>query len=351
MDKNTPIFSLRETVEQFCIRRGNTILKHFPRYFSIAGDIYREIYTKILPSVINKYVEVQPKDAVNPYPYIYTPQGVTRFFGVWITNQYGRLVQVFYNDKLNVITKPSKKKVCGCQQTDLCDCVSNLQVVITPKIIDGVTYYIKAWVECCGNGDVLQYTETPVKKYGTEGGSYSFEDYGDDYDIINDGGNIVYIKQTKNLGRLATKDCGCPVESVENTTLIFDTCSCYLPQLTSCCKRYNENNFECVGSIKFSECGDKIYLENVKSDDGFVIASYQTDGVTCGEEIFVPEYARRTIWAGIEQDTTIFFPRSTPTDKREAERRYLRAKTDLFEFINPLHGEFLFNSITAEIKF
>jgi hypothetical protein len=349
MDNSTPIYSLREVTEQFCIRRGNDRLKNFSRFFSIAGDVYSDIYKKILPSVVNKYLEVQT-NSTDPYPFVYTPQNISRFFGIWITNHYGNLIQVFYNDKLNVLPKPKKVLPCGCLQTDLCECVNNLQVIITPKIIDGVTYYIKEWLECCGNGDVLKYSETPVIKYGNEGGSYS-NDYSDDYDIINAGNNIVYIKQTKNLGKLETKNCGCPVESEANTDLIFNTCGCFLPQRRACCKRYYQNKLDCIGQINFSDCGDKIYLKDVKTDNGYVVACYQTNGIACGEEIFVPEYARKAIWAGIEYESTIYFPKSSATDKLLSKNNYRAEKAELFEYLNPLHEEYLFDSITAEIKF
>ena len=149
MDNECPSYTLKDVVEQYLIRKYNSRLKHFAAFFSIAGDVYKDLFRNILPSVISKYVEViQPEDLnVDPYPYILKPKGMDRFISVSVTNCYGKLVQLIYNANLNVFTKPVKKKTCGCVTTDLCDCIDNLTVVITPKEIDGTTYYVKVWVQ------------------------------------------------------------------------------------------------------------------------------------------------------------------------------------------------------------
>lgn len=350
MDNETPIYSLTEVVEQLCIRKFNQRRKYFGSYFSIAGDVYQDIFRTILPSALSKYVEVQSAGVNDPFPFIWKPQGMLRFLGVWVTNHCGNLIQVYYNDKLNVFTKPVKKKTCGCQTNDLCDCIDNLQVILTDKVIDGVTYQEKTWLKCCGNGDVLQYKEVPVQTYGTIGGSYS-NDFSDDYDIINEGDNVTILRFTTNLGKLTTKDCGCVEDTPENQSLIFDRCACFLPIKPYCCKKYYEQKINCFGEIKFSECGEKIYLKNVKADTGnLVVLSYQPSGVYCGEEIFVPSYMRKAIWAGIEEETTIYYPRATDQSKQTAKNNRRSANIELFEFLNPLHADRAFE-VHSEIKF
>lgn len=349
MKSDCPLYSLTETTEGYCLRTFNDRKKYFANYFAIAGDIYREIYRTILPTIISKYVEVIYDDA-EPHPFIWKPDNLVKFFGVSVTNKHHELIQVFYNQNINVFTKPAKIKDCGCSTNSLCDCMDNLQVVITPKIINGTTYYIKQWLKCCPNGDVLQYSEVPVQDYDSTNGSYS-DDYGDDYDILNEGENIVILKFTKNLGRLETKDCGCPLVTEHNKKLIYNVCGCFLPVRDDCCKRYHEKTIHCNGEMKFSECGTKIYLINVKADKGgYVVASYQTKAVQCGEEVFVDEYARPAIWAGIDRDSTVFNPRSGEGAKESSNRRYNVAKRELFEYINPLNRSRLFDSVTAELK-
>lgn len=350
MMEKCPIFSLVSTVEGYCLRTGNQNLKYFDSYFAIAGDIYRDIYRNVLPTITSKYVEVI-YDKSEPYPFIWKPQNLVKFFGVSITNRHRELIQVFYNEKINVFTKPPKKKECGCFTNNLCDCMSNLQVIITPKVIDGVTYYIKQWLKCCSNGDVLQYSEVPVKDYNSDNGSYS-NDYGDDYDIINNGTNIVVLQFTKNLGHLETKPCGCPIESEHNKHILYNVCGCFIPVKDDCCKRYHEKTIHCNGEMKFSECGEKIYLKNVKVDKGgFVVISYQTNAVSCDEEIFVDEYARPAIWAGLDRESIVFNPRMGESAKKMADNRYRAAKGELFEYMNPLNADRLFNStVTSELK-
>ena len=344
----SPKYTLGETVDDFLIRKFNQRRKYYSNYFKIAQDIFKDVYRTMMPTVTSKYVQVFDDDP--KYPYVLVPEHMERFFSISITNKNNELLEVFYNNDLNVFSKPPIVKQCGCTSTDLCDCIDNLQVVITPKDIDGTTYYQKVWVVCCDNGDVLQYSEIPVKKYGETGGSYN-DDFNDDYDIINDGDNVVVLQFTKNLGRLDTKPCGCPKDTEENKNLIFNKCGCFLGAKPKCCKVwYEKTRIRCTGEMKFSECGTRIYLKDVKTDDGFVVISYQIDPVRCGEEILVDDFARKAIWFGMEYESIVFYPRATATERKEAERRYLKSKTEFFEYMNPVNDRRFFNIPTAELR-
>jgi hypothetical protein len=350
MAAQTPKYTLGETVEDYLIRKFNQRRKYFGNYFRIAQDVYKDIYRTIMPTVLSKYVEVFPADATNKYPYVLYPDWAVKFYGISVTNSYNELLEVFYNDELNVFTKPATIKKCGCTTTDLCDCMDNLEVVITEKIIDDTTYYQKDWVVCCANGDVKQYSEIPVKKYGDVGGSYG-NDYGDDYDIISEGANVVVLQIYKNLGRLDTKDCGCPLDTENNQTIIYNKCGCFLGLKPNCCKVFYEKGpIRCTGDMKVSECGTKIYLRDVKTDDGFVIVHGQPDPVKCGEEILVDDFARKAIWFGIEEESILFHPKSNENEKRGATQRKKRAFTELFEYLNPINSKRFFSIPTSELK-
>jgi len=390
----SPKYTLAETVNGYLIRSGNIPRKYFRKYEAIAQDIFEKLYANTMPTTISKYVEVFPADANNKYPYVKRPYGMTRFFGVSVTNKHNELIQVFQNDKLNVFTKPPVTKQCGCASTELCDCIDNLQVVITAKfVLDGVTYYEKTWVKCCENGDVLQYSETPVlngtcslwgltSESGTSTFSYTRCDgelirsqtvsdasipvcISDNAPIIVTSGNgtteriescdspgqVVVLKTYKNLGRLETKDCGCPVESPANEELIFTKCGCFLHAKPRCCKVwYEKSRIDCTGEYKWSECETKCYLKNVKDDAGFVVIHFQVDPINCGSEIMIDSFARWPIWYGMDYESAVFNPRSNAKLLREQERRYQKAINEYFEYLNPMDPDRLFNIPTAEIK-
>lgn len=276
----SPKYTLSETVNGYLIRAGNLNRKYYRKYEVIAQDIFAKLYATIMPTTISKYVEVFPVGPGDKYPYVKKPLGMTRFFGLSVTNKNNELLQVFQNDKLNVFTKPPIQKTgCGCTSTDLCDCIDNLQVVITEKFeLDGVKYYEKTWVKCCDNGDVLQYSETPVlngctlwQLFGSIIGPATFSYTKCDGEVvkseivpdtgltvcISDNAPIVItsgegtknrlgtcespnqvtvITSYKNLGRLETKDCGCPIESEANQDLIFNKCGCFLHAKPKCSK-------------------------------------------------------------------------------------------------------------------
>lgn len=323
--------TLGETVNDYLLRAGNINRKYYAKYFKIAQDVFKKLYAVTMPTTISKYVQVFPKGASDPYPYIKRPAGMTRFFGVDVTNRHHELISVVQNEKLNVFTKPTVQKECGCTSTDLCDCIDNLQVVLTEKFtFEGTVYYEKTWVKCCDNGDVLQYSENPV--------------------LNPDGDAVVILKEYKNLGRLATKDCGCPLETDENRDLIFNKCGCFLSLKPRCCKLwYDRNNrMDCTGEYKWSECGTKLYLKHVKDDDGFAVIHYQVDPVKCDAELLVDDFARWPIWYGIDYESAVFNPRSNPKMLREQERRYTKSVNEYFEYLNPM-SERIFE-VTAEIR-
>lgn len=348
MAENAVIFSLTDVVQRFCIRKWNDRLKYFDRFYSIAGDVYRDLYRNILPTIISKYVEVID-DPNEPYPYVEKPSDMQRFFGIWVSDKHNNLVQTFYNNDINIYPKPPVKKVCGCITTGLCDCIDNFQTIVTPIDIDGTTYYKRQWLKCCPNGDVLEYTEIPVKEFNGDGGDYN-DDYGNDYDIINDGTNVTILKFTKNLGRLEVMPCGCPKESPYNKEIVYGRCGCYLPLKPNCCRVWYRDWLHCDGEIKFSDCGNKIYLRNVKTDKGFVIISYQQNPFDCGEEIFVYDYVQDAIFAGIEEESMIYFPKATLGEKQFAINNRRKQKARLFEYLNPLNLTRTFNQVTSEIR-
>lgn len=391
----SPKYTLGETVNGYLMRQGNMNRKYFSKYFQIAQDIYERLYANLMPTTISKYVQVFPAVDGDLYPYIEKPYGMSRFFGVSVTNKNNELLAVYQNDKLNVFTKPPvQKSGCGCVSTDLCDCIDNLQVVITEKfVLDGIAYYEKTWVKCCDNGDVLQYSETPVlngtcsiwlltgsilgpatfsytKCDGEVVRSEPIDDTGiqvcisDNAPIIitsgtgtkgrisscDSPGQVTVLTSYKNLGRLATKDCGCPIESDENKDIIFNKCGCFLSAKPKCCKVwYDKSRVECTGEMKWSECGTKLYLKDVKDDGGFAIIHYQLDPVNCSSEILIDSFARWPIWYGMDFESNVFNPRSNPKGLREMERRYTKAINEYFEYLNPI-GERIFDIPTAEIK-
>lgn len=392
----SPKYTLVETVNGYLLRQGNLNRKYFRKYEAIAEDIFAKLYATIMPTLISKYVEVFQPGPGEKYPYIKKPMGMTRFFGVDVTNKHNELLQVYYNDRLNVFTKPPvQKSGCGCASTDLCDCIDNLQVVITEKFeLDGVKYYEKTWVKCCDNGDVLQYSENPVingtcsewelagsisgpayfsytKCDGTLVRSEAIDDTGktvcvsDNAPILVTSGNytktrigscasagqVVVLTTYTNLGRLETKDCGCPIDTEENRDLIFNKCGCFLTAKPRCCKVwYDKSRIDCTGEMKWSECGNKLYLKDVKDDNGFVVAHFQVDPLCCGGEIMIDTFARWPIWYGIDYESNVFNPRSNPNVLREAERRYKKAVTEYFEYLNPIGFDRFFDIPTAEIK-
>lgn len=333
MSDNSPKYTLGETVDGYLLRTGNYRRKHFAQYFQMAQDVYKDLYRTIMPSTISKYVQVFPAGVGDKYPFVLKPENMDRFIGASITNNNNELIDIVYNEDLNVFTKPQVEKSCGCVTTELCDCIDNLEVVITEKMVVGnIPRYEKVWIKCCSNGDVLQYSETPVVD-----------------DPINFPDRVEVIKSYKNLGRLETKDCGCPLETEANTNLIYNKCGCHLGLKPKCCKIwYNKSGIDCTGEMKFSECGNKLYFKNVRDDAGFAVIHFQPT-IGC-EEIMIDDAAREPIRFGMDYESSVFNPKVNAREKREKERLYQKSKTKFWEWLHPLNEKRFFTIPTSWIS-
>ena len=353
---NSPSYTLSQVTDQFLIRKGNLKRKHYAETLIIAQDVWKFLFWNTLWAVKNTWIPLQNDGG--PYNYIEVPEGTVKVLSVNIEDECGKLHPLYYNAALNVIPKPTQTTSCGCKNCDcnsaLCGTVYTTSLVTKPIVISGQTYYEKTWMKYCPNGDVIEYQEIPTKKYTTiqQAGDYNL-DYNNDYDIIAafEDFTIVTVKKQKLICKLELKECGCPKDTEENEQLFLDNCGCGLSafNIKRVCnyraKRAAHNSF---GEIKFSECGTKIYVVPFEKCDGrpafkmdFCQLSLLTDGVTPDEEIQVPDYSRKCLWACLDSDIKEFNDRYSYNEKESARINKEREINNLIKFLNPLSEEFL----------
>jgi hypothetical protein len=349
----SPVNTLSEVTERYLAIKGISNKKHFPKYLIVAGQIWKDVFRKTL--WVTKSVWKQLK-AGDPYPYIDKPKDCNRLFSVGITDKCGNIQPLFYNSQLNIIPKPTIKNCnCGECECDLCGEINSMTVTTKELFtISGITYYQKCWLKYCKNGDILEYCETPTKKYNTfagDGGDFN-DDFNNDYDI---GSNpladftIETVISQRKICTLATKPCGCPQQTESNECIIQEHCSCLLSlfsrRLKKCCEQFVQNvNDNFRGEIKISECGTKIYYKpsrhwrevNKSQFPDFLLVNYQTTGLEPDQETQVPDYAELVMFAGIDWLSKQYNGVYSLSEKKEARYNYVQELNDIILFLNPL---------------
>jgi hypothetical protein len=349
----SPVTLLSEVVDKYLAIRSIAKKKYYSKYLIVAGEIWKDLFQKTLWATKSVWKELKAGD---PYAYIDVPKDSVRLFSIGTTDKCGNIQPLFYNTQLNVIPKPTKRN-CSCAECecDLCGDINAMSVTTKSLFtISGITYYQKTWLKYCKNGDILEYSEIPTKKYNTfagDGGDFN-DDFNNDYDI---GSNpladftIETVIQQRKICSLATKTCGCPQATEENECLIRENCSCLLSifsrQRKKCCNQFVENvNDNHYGSIKFSECGTKIYYvpskhwrEAAKSQfPDYLLVNYQTTGLSPDQETQVPEYAEMCLYAGIDWLSKQFNGAYSLAEKQAAKYNYVEEQNGVIIFLNPV---------------
>lgn len=363
-------YTVSEIVDRYLMRSQIDKRKYYVRYLTLAQEVWEDIFQNTLWVV--KFVWM-PTKAGAPHNYIDLPADCLRLLSVGVDDKCGLIQPLFYNDQVNVVPKPTTKD-CGCGQDCGCAglCESANSTVVTTKLmftINGVGYYQKNWLQYCPNGDVLEWSETPVKKYNnTVGDAGDFNaDYNNDYDIAAtpfSDFTVEVLKTQKKVCKLEVKPCGCPVETEANNQLFLDCCGFYV-NWNCCnkkkhCKQYSPNiNNNHFGEVKLSSCSTKVnYIPSVnwrsvshKEIPDYLLVNYQTTGGLVGEETLIPKYARNLMYSGLDNGRKEYNNSFSQYEKDSARYKYIDEKNKLVSYLNPLDLIFLGGVQDAMVRY
>lgn len=323
--------------------------KYAVSYIATAKLVWRNIFRNTLYVVSSKWQTIQ---AGEPYNYIDVPSDCERLFSVSTTDECGNIVPLWYNNKLNIVSKPVTK-TCGCAAAN-CDCGDTCSDVssftYTTKLlftINGVDYYEKTWLEYCKNGDIIEWREVPTKKYNDfagDGGDYN-ADYNNDYDIADPPfANFSIVTETfqRKLCHLDVKPCGCPEQTEANAERIRETCCGFISigsrtRRLHCERFLSQPNPNCYGECKLSECGTRVYVRNTKRDTDFLLINYQTNGELVDAVVQVPEFAIECMFTGIDWYSKRFNNAYGISEKQLAKYEFNDEVNKLIMYLNPLN--------------
>lgn len=348
--------TISEITDRYLIRVGIDKRKYFSRYLVIAGEVWEDIFQNTLWCIKSVWM---PTKAGDPFNYVDMPKDCLRLLSVGVDDKCDLIQPLFYNNQINVVAKPVTKKCgCTCDCGGLCNDANSLTT--TTKLIftiNGIPYYQKTWQELCPNGDIIEWSETPTKKYNNlvgDAGDFN-DDYNIDYDIASapfSDYEIVTVKTQKKICKLDVKECGCPKETEENACLLSEHCGCCVDW--SCetrrrhMKQFSENiNNNLLGEVKISECNTKIYYRKSrrwkevakKETPDYLLVNYQSTGVTPGTETLVPIYARKVMYAALDNARKEYNSSFGIGEKIAASEKLQKERNDLIGFLSPINLE------------
>lgn len=366
MVEEQDIYTLSECVDEYLAQRQIDRKKYYSSYLISSKFVWKELFKNTICAVSSEWKTLKKGE---PYNYIDAPSGMKLLFSVCTVDKHcNKLIPLFYNNTINIIKKPlESQKQCGCGASCDCGglCETSNSLTFTTKVlftINGVDYIEKKWVKVCPNGDILEYTTVPIKKYNNflgDPGDYN-TDYMNDFDIGHppfSDYSIVYENFQKILCKLDVAPCGCPVESDENEQKLNEFCGCFMP-FNSCCKKRHCNSFlgeinnNCKGEVKLSECGTKIYFiphPHQKGLPDFLLVNYQTSGENCSDFVQVPDYAIETMFFGIDYYSIRFNHSYSRNDVNGAKLAFRDSQNQLILDLNKISLEWLSTIQDAKI--
>lgn len=335
---NCPTQTLSEVTDQFCIMSGIDKRKYFKQYLYLISEVWKDIFQNTLFSTKSVYVELKKG---LPYNYVDIPIDSVRVFGLSVEDKCNNLKPLYYNDKINVLIKPSAtSKTCGCEKCTcdgLCESIGSLVPTTEVVNINGTDYTNTTWIKNC-NGDIMEYRTIWTTKYSFNRGSYDVS-YDFSYEIGTSNSEVIQINLSRKLCNLTTKECGCPEQTKENETKFFDCCGCFLnpliPLKRKCEKHWGDRNYysgECV----ISDCGTRIYVKHVDhfEDNHWLVMQYQTNGITPDAQTQVPDYSKMALFSGVYYYKNLFNDRLNPKIKEAQYYKYVDEQNKIILYNN-----------------
>ena len=339
MTASCPTISLNDVTNLYLIHKGSDTRKFFKPTLILAEEVFKEIFQQTLFVVKSEYVELKKGE---PYNYVDVPRNLQRFLSLSVEDKCHNLKPLYYNGELNVLVKP-KKKTCGCKDKDcgcsaLCDAVGGLTVTTKDVIINDQSFTESRWIKICPDGCVYEYRTIPTTKYTFDLGSYD-NSYDVSYEVGSSETEVVTYTLSRILTTLDVEACGCPKQTKENEEKFFRHCGCFLNSCNrvkkQCEKYWGECNYF-AGEIKFSECGTKLFVKHVENfkHNQWMVLSYQINGVEPDSQVQVPDYAKMTMYSGIDYHRAVFNDRYSQSEKMTKYYKYEDEKQKLILYNN-----------------
>jgi hypothetical protein len=356
--------TLSECVDQYLALRQVDKKKYYAGYLIAAKWAWKELFWNTLWVTQSVWKPILSSGDI--YNYIEIPKDCLRIFTINEVDDCGNLITVYYNSKLNTIPIPPPATGGLCCTNGVCQDVASFNYTTQWLFnIAGVDYYQKIWLKYCPNGTIIEYTETPVKKYNDftgDGGDY-MNDYNNDHLRIgaafSDYTIVTQIEQ-KTLCVLQAKPCGCPVENDYNQQLLKETCGCHISPFgkkwaEKCAVESGNINDNWHGDVKIAPCGTKIYyrgsFHRKRKYPNHLLLLYQTNAENCGEQVIVPEYAVEAVFCGVDFRTKRFNNSFSLSEKKEAKYEWHDAQSNVIKFLSPINLEEISNVQDTPILF
>ncbi len=321
----TPVYTLSDAVLDFSDEQGNIGLRRYPKNLIHAKWAWKDMLWNSIYSVLHKVVEVN-KDTNT----IKLPNDLVRMVNISVVDSCGKTQAIAHNPDISTVDILCPPIKCSCKcggEGTLCEALDSISMRTEDVELDGQIYKKTIWSKMQPNGDLVEVANTPFWSKEANGGA----------------GGVVYEEMRTLLCSFAINSDGCIKVTEPNKVLISEYCGCYIPS----CQRNLCDRLPLLPQTR-SDFGhfnwdvhakDKIHLKGVTADR--VVVAYQTSGDVSGEEVLVPEYAMDALKLGIMHRQAMMAPYGVVkiNEKREAERVYNKAKTELFIFLNPLSIE------------
>ncbi len=342
------VITISDLVRKFSLKQGNTKAINFIRNMEFASWAWKELFRTTIWEI--KTVVIPVDHITNN---ITIPGDCERLVNISVVDRFGKIQPLSYNPNLSTVEIACQKTKCSCKRCGgngtLCGAVENITTVQEEIVINGDPYTKITYIRADRCGDILKEEDVPVWDPTTSSVTRTtittlickveVTEHGC---IKPTAPNMNTLQQYLGLGN------GGMVNNLGNTwwgnginpyrSLIPAPYNYYGQwNWNAACRdiihifRSAKRNCTFVNSQQ--EVNNECHGE--ENDICQVILSYQTIGVTSGEEILIPEYAEMAINTGMIYQQALFNPRDG--DRNNAMLYKFRAeKKKVAAHLNPI---------------
>lgn len=324
-----PKFTLADIVDQYMMLEFNDKRTYYANHLLIAEIVWCELFLKTLFTV---------KQVVLPVFYskehgfrVKKPKDLTRLLGV--SAKYGNVYYplIVSTDVPTDIQFTTAPKNCQCKdKADLCSMVESK--VETRTEIDGISgakVILKTYYKTKADGIIKRYDETLAYDSATQK-------------------NVINTTIT-DVATVEMKPCGCIKDTPAARATIKSYCGCsFQSDMTD----YLQDTFldTKFGYYNYTMEGDYIHLkpasdvrDTAENFPETLMVSYQSNGRNGLADSIVPEFARTTIFAGMNYYGRAYRKTTNRLSMRDFKVNYKSAIEDLQKFLNPIDLDFFSN--------
>jgi hypothetical protein len=333
-------------VDDFCLRQGNMRQSGIIQAYANLKWAWKDLFRYTLWDIKTAVLPVDCK-----HDTVHLPSDCERVINLSVVDKFGRLHPLGFNTDLNTTDIRCLKPKCSCKNCNgedtLCSAIDAISATTSTVTIHDVAYTQTVLTRYNGSGAVQTQTTRPT------------------WDEQQ--GKVVYDVIIETKCNLEVTDKGCIKITKPNMDLLRDNFGignfidqwdafgfswgnqrAYRELIPTAKNYWGEWNYNTADReiIHIFGSEDRRHFGHTEEQEHEwrnnirqVILTYQTNGETPSQEIYIPDYAVLAVQIGMVYMQKMLSPKVNEEDKKAAKYAFSAEKNRVFKYLNPVRME------------